>query len=165
MSDRMYDELAIERTIRDYFGVDADVSQSIVFDMPVSPMAVATLFLTSKKQLYVYISGRSRFTLGDVKKMVSKMGLKAEVYLPPKKRPYYFEEVGQAKFNEVFPGRKNISAEDIIYYRTLAPYNPALVSISEVKDGHIYKYDSDSRTKWRVATKFSYRRIKTRLNM
>lgn len=161
----MYDELAIERAIKEYFGVDADISQAIVFQAPVGPMTVATLFLTSKKQLYVYISGQSRLVLGDVKKIVSKMGLKADVYMPPKGNSRYFDSIGQAKFHEVFPGRKNISAEDIIFYRTLAPYNPALVSISEVKDGHIYQYDSDSNTGWRVAVKFSYRRIRTSLNM
>jgi hypothetical protein len=89
------------------------------------------------------------------------MGLKADIYLPPKGRPNYFDEVGQSKFHEVFPGRKNINDEDIMFYRTLASYNPALVLISEVKDGHIYQYDSDSTTNWRVAAKFAYRRIKT----
>jgi hypothetical protein len=33
--------------------------------------------------------------------------------------------------------------------------------ISEVKDGHVYQYDSDTRGGWRVAAKFAYRRIKT----
>ena len=62
---------------------------------------------------------------------------------------------------EVFPGRTRVSDEDIIFYRTLAPYNPALVMISEVKSGEIYQFDSDFRGNWRVATKFTYRRIRT----
>ena len=165
MSDKMYDEIAMERAIKDYFGVDVDIRQAITYKMPISPTAEATLFLTSKKQLYVYISGKSKLVLGDIKKIVSKMGLKADTYIPPKGRPQYFDEVGQKKFHEVFPGRKNINAEDIIFYRTLTPYNPALVLISEVKDGHVYQYDSDSNTSWRVAVKFSYRRIRTSLNM
>lgn len=161
----MYDELAIERAIKEYFGVDADIRQAIVFKIPVSPTAEATLFLNSRKQLFLYITGKSRLVLSDVKKIVSKMGLKADIYIPPKGRPQYFDEVGRAKFHEVFPGRKNISPEDIIFYRTLTPYNPALIIISEVKDGHVYQYDSDSNTGWRVAVKFTYRRIKTSLNM
>lgn len=165
MSEQMYDELAMERAIKDYFAVDADIRQAIVFRVPVSATAEATLFLNQKKQLYLYITGHSRLTLGDIKKLVSKMGLKADMYLPPKNRPQYFDEVGRYKFHEVFPGRKNISAEDIIFYKTLAPYNPALILISEVKDGHVYQYDSDSNTGWRVAAKFAYRRIKTSLNM
>lgn len=161
MRDRMYGELALERAIKEYFGVDIDVRQAIVFQVPVSQTTEATLFLTTKKQLYLYISGQSRLLLGDIKKLVSRMGLKAEIYLPPKGHPFYFNEIGRKKFYEVFPGRKHISDEDIIFYRTLAPYNPALVLISEVKDGHVYQFDSDSNTNWRVAAKFAYRRIKT----
>ena len=161
MSDRTYEEISVERAIKERFGVDADIRQAIVFRVPVGPMAEATLFLTSKKQLFLYINGNSKLLFSDIKKIVFSMGLKAETYLPPKNRPDYFNEVGRAKFCEVFPGRKNISDEDIIFYRTLAPYNPALVLISEVKDGHIYRYDSDSNTKWRAAARFAYRRIKT----
>lgn len=161
MSDKMYDELALERIIKAQFGVDADVRQTIVSHSPVSRTAEATLFLTSKKQLYVYIQGQTKFLLGDIKKIVAHMGLKAEVYLPPKGRPQYFDEVGRTKFREVFPGRANISESDIIFYRTLAPYNPALVLISEVKNGEIYQFDTDSSGQWRVAVKFAYRRIRT----
>jgi hypothetical protein len=89
------------------------------------------------------------------------MGLKAELYFPPQGRPNYFDEIGQSKFHEVFPGRKNITESDINFYRLLAPYNPALVLISEVKNGHVYQFDSDATTGWRVAVKFAYRRIKT----
>ena len=157
----MYGELTLGRSIKEYFGVDADIRQAIVFQVPVSQTTEATLFLTTKKQLFLYITGKSKLLLGDIKKLVSKMGLKAELYLPPKGRPLYFNEIGRKKFYEVFPGRKHISDEDIIFYRTLAPYNPALVLISEIKNGHVYQFDSDATTNWRVAARFAYRRIKT----
>lgn len=157
----MYDELALERSIKEYFGVDVDISHIIVYKVPVSHTAVATLFLTTKKQLILHISGQSKLLLGDIKKLVSRMGLKSELYFPPVGRPDYFNEIGQNKFYEVFPGRKNITESDIDFYRLLASYNPALVLISEVKDGHIYQFDSDATTNWRVAAKFTYRRIKT----
>jgi hypothetical protein len=92
---------------------------------------------------------------------VARMGLKAELYFPPKGQPDYFDGIGREKFRDVFPGRSHISSDDITFYRTLAPYNPALVLIGEVKNGEIYQYDSDARGDWRVATKFTYRRIKT----
>ena len=161
MSDKMYEELALERAIQDKFGADIDLYQSIVFRIPVGHTAEATLFLTSKKQLVLYISGQSKLIFADIKKIVSRMSLKAEVYYPPKGRPNYFDEVGKQKFREVFPGRTNIHDDDIIYYRTLAPYNPALVLISEVKDGKINQFDTDSSSGWRVAKKFAYRRIRT----
>lgn len=161
MKESLYDELALERTIKQVFGVELDVRQAVASHVRVSHVAEATVFLTSKKQLYVYITAQSKLLLGDVKKIVSKMGLKAEAYVPPKGRPHYFDEVGTAKFREVFPGRAHVSEEDIIFYRTLTPYNPALILVSEVTDGHIYQFDTDASTSWRVAAKFAYRRIKT----
>jgi hypothetical protein len=161
MSDRVYDELTLEKTIRDTFGVDTDIRQTIVSKLPVSRTVKATLFLSSKKQLYLFISGESKLLLSDVVKIVSHMGLRAELYLPPKGRPQYFDEIGRRKFCDVFPGRNRVSGDDIRFYRTLAPYNPALVIISEIRNGLIYQYDSDSATSWRPAAKFTYRRIKT----
>ncbi|HRN90544.1 MAG TPA: hypothetical protein PK265_02720 [Candidatus Saccharibacteria bacterium] len=161
MSDGMFNELALERRISELFGLDVDIQQVIAEQIPVSRTSRATVFLNNKKQLYAYIEGQSRLQLGDVQKMVSRMGLKSELYLPPKSRPQYFDEIGRDKFREVFPGRSHINDSDIMYYRTLAPYNPALVLISEVKNGEIYRYDSDSSGDWRIATKFAYRRIRT----
>ncbi len=161
MSDKMYDELALERSIRGRFGVNIDVLQTVVSHSPVSHTTEATLFLTTKKQMYLYITGQSKLLLSDIKKIVSRMGLKAELYVPPKGRPDYFDEIGRDKFREVFPGRMHVSDADIIFYRTLASYNPALIKISEIKNGEVYQFDSDATGSWRLATKFAYRRIKT----
>ncbi|MEP7204565.1 MAG: hypothetical protein ABI716_00025 [Candidatus Saccharibacteria bacterium] len=161
MSDKMYDDLALERSIRGRFGVNIDVLQTIVTHSPVSHTTDATLFLTTKKQMYLYINGQSKLLLGDIKKIVSRMGLRAELYVPPKGRPDYFDEIGRDKFREVFPGRTHVGDDDIIFYRTLAAYNPALVKISEVKNGEVYQFDSDATGNWRLATKFAYRRIQT----
>lgn len=161
MNDDIYDDMALERTCKDRFGLDIDISQVIVRQADVSRSATATVFLTKKKQLFVYIHGHSRLLLSDIKKIIARMGLKAELYLPPKGQTDYFDAVGREKFREVFPGRGHINEEDIIFYKTLAPYNPALIMINEVKNGEIFQYDSDTRGEWRVAAKFAYRRIKT----
>jgi len=161
MRDEIYDDMALERVAKEYFGLEIDIAQVIVRSTSVSRTATATVFLTKKKQLLAYISGQSRLLLGDVKKIVARMGLKAELYMPPKNRPHYFDEIGREKFREVFPGRGHITDDDLIFYRTLAPYNPALVQINEVKNGEIYCYDTDAHGRWRVAAKFTYRRIKT----
>lgn len=160
MIDALYEDLALERAIKEKFGLDISLRQTIVH-VPVSHTAQARVFLTDKKQLYVYIQGQSKFLFGDIKKIVSRLGLKADLYIPPKGRPHYFDEVGRAKFHDVFPGRTQVTDEDIIFYRTLAPYNPALVLVSEVKDGILYQFDTDATGGWRVAKKFAYRRIKT----
>lgn len=161
MTNEIYDDFALERIAMEQFGVDVDINQVIVRQVEVSPTAKATVFLTKKKQLMVYVSGHSKLLFSDVKKIIVRMGLKAELYFPPKGQPDYFDRIGREKFQNVFPGRGHVSDADIIFYRTLAPYNPALVLVSEVKDGHVYQYDSDARGGWRIAAKFAYRRIKT----
>jgi len=157
----MYEEIALERLIKDKFSIDADIAQAIVFKIPVGLSAEATLYLTSKKQLYLFISSQTKILFSDVRKIVSKMGLRADTYLPPKGDVEYFNIVAKAKFKEIFPGRTNISEQDLIYYKTLAVYNPALVQISEVLKGQIYQFDSDASGNWRPSKKFSYRRLKT----
>lgn len=161
MNDEMFDDVALERLAKEKFGLDIDIDQVIVRQIMVSHTTKATVFLTKKKQLFVYIAGHSRLLFGDVKKIVSRMGLSAELYIPPKNQPDYFDMIGREKFKAVFPGRGHVSQEDIVFYRTLAPYNPAMVLISEIKHGEIFRYDSDSKGGWRVAAKFAYRRIKT----
>lgn len=157
----MYDDVALERIVQEKFGLPVDISTVIVRRVDVSRSAKATVFLTKKKQLLLYVDASSPLLLADVRKIVSRMGLKAEMYLPPKGQPHYFDEVGREKFLSVFPGRSVVTDEDIIFYRTLAPYNPALVMISEVKNGEIYQFDADARDGWRLAAKFAYRRIRT----
>ena len=160
MNDDILAEVNLESNIRAHFLADIDVDAIVANHIPVGRTAYATVFLTKRKQLYAYISSQSAFTLGDIRKVVIRMGLKADAYLPPKSRPQYFQEVGTAKFQETFPGRRVTTPQDIAFYRTLAPYNPALVLISEVVSG-IYQFDADATSSWRLATKFTYRRVQT----
>lgn len=161
MLNQWLDDIALEEAAKSGFGVSLDIDKIIVQEIDVARAVKASVYLNKKKQLYCYIHGHSKLLLGDVQKIVSRMGLKAEIYFPPKGQPQYFDDLGRDKFREVFPGRGHINDQDIAFYRTLAPYNPALVLISEVKNGAIYQYDSDARTNWRPAAKFAYRRIKT----
>lgn len=161
MNDHLYDDMTIEKIARELFALDITVGQVIIRRIDVGRGSTATVFLTNKKQLYAYIASHSKLTYGDIRKTIARMGLKAELYVPPRGQIDYFDQIGRQKFQEVFPGRRHISSDDIVFYKTLAPYNPALVLIGEVTNGEIYQYDSDSRTKWRIAVKFMYRRIKT----
>ena len=126
MSPAVYDDLALERLAKERFGMNVEVESVILRRVDVSRTAKATVFLTAKRQLLLYIEASSPLLLADVKKLVSRMGMKAEMYMPPKGQPHYFDDIGRSKFLEVFPGRSQISNEDIQFYRTLAPYNPAL---------------------------------------
>ncbi len=161
MNDQLYDDVALERQMKESFGVVTEIDSVIARHIPVGRSVDATLFLTNKKQLYLYVNGEAPLLLSDVKKIVNRVGLQAEMYLPPKGRPQYFNEIGTEKFEEIFPGRKVVNEEDVAFYKTLAPYSPALILIREVKNGIIYQYDSDATGGWRPHTKFSYRRIMT----
>lgn len=161
MNEAIYDDMALEEIAKQRFGINLEVDSVIVRHVPVSRTANATVFLTKKKQLYAYLSAQSNLTLGDVKKFIARMGLKPEQYVPPAGQPDYFDEIGREQFRAVFPGRTQVGPEDIMYYKTLAPYNPALVQISEIPSGEIRQYDTDAHGDWRVSARFAYRRIRT----
>lgn len=157
----VFDELALERLMSEQFGFSGDIQSVILANVDVSRTARATVFLTKKKQLILYLHANSPLILSDVKKIISRMGLRAELFFPPKGQPHYFHDIALNKFLNVFPGRTRATDDDLLFYKTLAPYNPALVLISEVKNGEIYQFDPDAHTQWRVGAKFAYRRIKT----
>jgi hypothetical protein len=161
MNEEIYDDATLERMAKEKFGLSLDIKQTIVRAVPVSYTSEASVFLTTKNQLFVLITGKSRLLLGDIRTLVVRMGLKAELFVPPKGEPDYFDRIGREKFMQVFPGRTPTVSDDVTFYRTLAPYNPALVQIKEIKDGAIKQFDADSSRDWRVAAEFSYRRILT----
>jgi len=161
MNPDIYDDMAVEAIASEQFGKKFDVAQVVVRGAPTSHTTNATVFLTTKNQLYALIQGRAPLTLGDVRKQIKRMGLEAEAYLPPAHQPHYFDDIAAAKFKAVYPGRHDISDADLRFYRLSAPYNPALVLIASVEDGTIKQFDTTDSSGWRTATKFAYRRIKT----
>lgn len=161
MSPEIYDDLALEQIAHEQFGVQFDIKQVIARNIPTSHTTKATVFLTTKRQLYTYVAGRAPLSLGDIRKMVKRMGLVAEAYLPPTREPRYFDGHAETKFRETFPGRTPVGDQDLHFYRLLAPYNPALVRIDEIDGGVIKQFDSSDSSNWRVAAKFAYKRIKT----
>jgi len=161
MNPEIYDDLAMEQIAKEQFGVQLDIKQVIARNIPTSHTTQATVFLTTKRQLYAYVSGRAPLNLGDVRKIVKRMGLIAEAYLPPGHEPRYFDKHAETKFRETFPGRTPVGDADLHFYRLLAPYNPALVLIAEVDGGVVKQFDSMDSSNWRTAAKFAYKKIKT----
>lgn len=150
----------IENAIDQHFDETVKIGRIILPWSPVGRTAEAAVFMTTDKRLMLYLQASSSMTLADIKKVMSRMGLKAAAFYPPKYQPDYFDIIGYQKFQEVFPGMTVRSDEDLIFYRTLAPYNPALVLISEVKQGEIYQFDPDAHSEWRVGARFAYRRVR-----
>jgi hypothetical protein len=160
MNDEIFSDMEIEDAGQKQFGLHFEITKVIVRDMPTSISSKATIFLTTKNKLYAHINGEAPLLLADIKKIVSRMGLVADSYLPPVDEPDYFDRIGREKFLEVFPSRDVVSDDDLIYYRTLAPYNPALVRIAHIKNGEILGYSLDSQD-WHRVAEYSYSKIKT----
>ena len=160
MNPDIYDDMALEAIASEHFGKKLDIQSVVVRNIPTTHTTTASVFLTTKNQLYVLIHVRAPLTLGDVRKLVKRMGLEANAYLPPAHQPNYFDDIAVQKFKAVYPGRHDISDSDLRFYRLSASYNPALVLIDAVTDGTIKQFDANDSSKWRVAAKYQYRRIK-----
>lgn len=157
--DPIFDEINLEKFIAANFGVELVIKTTIVARIPVGISATASVILTDKSQVFALIASQTPMSLGDVRKIARRMNLIVVEFLPPRAQKDYFKSVAARKFNEIFPGRKTVSDEDLAYYKTLVPYNPALVLIGEIRDGKIRQYDRDAVGDWRPAAKFSYKRI------
>jgi hypothetical protein len=161
MNSDIFDDIALERNTKEQFGVSIDIKHVIARGIPTSHTTTASVFLSTKNQLYTYISGNAPLTLGDVRTMIRRMGMTADAYLPPKKDGEYFDRVALTKFKDTFPGRTPVNDGDLRFYRLLAPYNPALVRIAGIPEGTIKRFDASDIANWRVAAKYTYTRIKT----
>lgn len=159
MNDEIADDIAVEELIKDHFGLQVDIKQMIARDIPVSHTAVASVFLTPKHQVFALIRAHSALTLGDVRKIAKRMGLDVEDYCAPGHDDGYFNAIAKEKFRQVFPGRHDIDEAELHYYRTLVPYNPALLKVSGINGGVIKQFDSHDSSEWRVAARFAYRQI------
>ena len=160
MNDNIVDEVKLEKQIKHAFGIDLEIKQFITHNMPVSSDGIGSIFITPKHQLFLYMTFHSKVKLGDVSKVVKKLNLLVERYLPPRGKNDYFNEIAREKFINVFPGRAIINSDDLSYYRTLVPYSPCLIQIAEVKNGLIKQFDVDAHTGYRPNVKFIYKLIK-----
>jgi len=155
------DKANLEKYVWTMFGLQVEVKTIIANKVPAGASSMATVFLSNRGVLYAFVATRGGQTLGDVKKILSRMNLKPDQFLPPHADKNYFLESARDKFIKVFPGRQNINEKDLGFYRTLVSYNPALVQIAEVENGVIKQYDTDAVGHWRTNVKFTYRRITT----
>ena len=158
MNDDIFGDIAIEKAVQEKFGLSIDIAEVIVRSVPVGITAQGTLFKTTASQIMLYVASQAAQVLDDVQKIVTRMNLEAEQFVPPHSEVDYFNRVGGEKFKAMFPGKRITSDEDLRYYKNIAPYNPALVKISKVK-GEVKAYDPQSRT-WHKVKDYSYSKIK-----
>jgi hypothetical protein len=158
MNDAMLDDMAIEKSCKERFGVTLDIAEAIVRGVPAGVATRATLFATTNHQVYAYIYSQSGLVLDDVRKIIARMQCEAQTFLPPYAEADYFDRIGRQKFKVMFPGKPILGEDDLRYYKNLAAYNPALVLISKVK-GEIRGFDVASKS-WRKVKDYAYSKIK-----
>lgn len=159
MDDEGLDIVDLERHIHSVFDVDIKIKTLVSDILPAGRSAEAIVFMSDKHQLYCYIDSAARLSLGDIKKIIKRMGLVPLDYLPPHGDKKYFDDIAMEKYREMFPGMRQVGSEDLLFYRTMAPYCPALIQISEVVAGIIKQYDSTAVGGWRPSIKFSYKKL------
>ncbi len=157
--NQLYNSVSLEKIASDHFGKQMVVDEVILSQKPVGRSLKATVFRTDKNQLFVYFEGETKVILGDIKKIMSYMGLSADKYLPPAGRQDYFTDIATQHFQKIFPARQLSSEQELAYYKTLVPYNPALVQIKKIKNGLIRIYDADVRGGWRNFKRYNYNKI------
>lgn len=159
MNEEIYGDIEIERACKDKFSVTVDIAEVIVRAVAVGITAQATLFKTTNGQVFLYITSQATQLLDDVQKIVTRMNLQAEQFVAPNGEAEYFDRIGRDKFKTMFPGKPIATADDLRYYKNLAPYNPALVRIAKV-NGEVRAYDPQSRT-WHKVKDYHFSKIKT----
>jgi hypothetical protein len=156
MNDEAYADAFLEKEVKARFGTTIEVRNMVVRHLPVGPAMWAHVFTAADGNLYAFILGTKTMTLGEVKRVLKRMGLRPDKFYPPYGRDNYFAKKAEAKFKETYPGKPVSSDQDLMYYKTLVPYSPAFVSILEVPDSSIRGYDADTAGGWRVVKKFDY---------
>lgn len=151
--------LEIENHVKTHFGLALELKELIADQIAVSRSAEMTVFLASDDKLYALVLAKSRLVLDDVNKMLSRAGIVPNCYFPPAGRSDYFYEIALSQFKRVYPGRPLLNERDLDFYKTLAPYNPALAQVRQIKNGRIKTFDADVKGSWRTCCKYYYSKI------
>jgi hypothetical protein len=159
MSDEIFGDIAIEKACLDRFGVKFDIADMAARSVQTGTASQGSVFKATSGQVWLYIVSQSPLLLDDVQKIVARMNVEADAYMPPHGETDYFTRIGREKFKAMFPGKPIVSDDDLRYYKKLAPYNPALVRLSKIK-GEIRAFDPQSKT-WHKVKNYAYSKIKT----
>lgn len=157
MNEEVFGDIAIEKACKERFGISMDVTEVIVRGVSAGPASQATIFKSANGQVWLLVASQSPLVLDDVQKIVNRMNLEADLYVPPHGEKDYFTRIGSEKFKAMFPGKPIQSEDDLRYYKKLAPYNPALVRLSKIK-GEIRGYEAKN---WHKIKDYNFSKIKT----
>lgn len=147
----------IQQICQEEFGVSFDVKRIIADSLLTDKGSYTTVFETTSHEIYAYCHSDNDLTQRDIKRILNRAGIKPNAYLPPAGQPHYFTHFGIAGFKTAYPGRVLQPGNDLSFYESLAPYNPALVKVSEI-GGELREYNRALNI-WQNARDFRYKQI------
>lgn len=153
-TNQNYELSRIKSICSNYFNIEPDIKELILDSAPSSNNTNTTIFETSTDEVYALCLSEKALTLADVKSIMRSMGIKADSFLAPKGDEDYFLKYGQRIYKSVFPAKKLTNEQDIEFYKTLAPYSPALIKVAKI-NGIIRKYNTNWH-QWQKALELNY---------
>lgn len=143
---------------RDKFNVEIKVENILLNSAFTGNSSYTSVFKNDRNEIFALCLCDGALTLADVNGIIKKMGMKPERVYPPGGDEQYFVYYAKKTYESVFPGRKCLAEQDAVFYKSFAPYSPALIRIKEIS-GEIKHFDT-SWNKWTSAINFSYYRVK-----
>jgi hypothetical protein len=143
MSDRDYDSLRIQETVRlcrEAFHVAMPIAEVLFDDIETGEASFCTLFRTENNHVYALFTSEKPQTFRDVKQRAKHVGLSIKGYYFPFGDQEHFNRHGYRLFQAAYPGRRQWTETEARYYRSLAAYQPALVRVEAV-NGELRRYN------------------------
>ena len=149
MSDAEYGRLKraeIEYVCNEDFRLQLHVSKVLFDNVTTEFNSYTTVFRTEDGSLYALCQGGDGMRLTDVRRIVKSMNMISDRYYAPYGSADYFDRLGMRVFKRAYPGRNSWTKDEAAYYRTLAPYSPALVKLAKV-NAEVHRYNPHAE-KW-----------------
>lgn len=129
----------IEQYCYENFSVNIRIKNIVARKLLISKDTYLIIFFSEKGSLYGLLTSQNNLDLIDIQKMIKASGIEANYFLPPKGDVNYFTNFGKKKYQIHFPAKTEINDQDIEFYQTLAPYNPALFKINKISRNIKYR--------------------------
>lgn len=160
MSDVEYNRMRkrhCETLVRDMFHLHLPVDELLFDDITTGPSSYAVLFRSGSLPYALFIDEKQRQTLGDVKAIMSHMGITPNKVLPPHADPDYFAREAKLHCDKAFPAIKITDPTTIKLHQRFVAYSPGLVRIDAVT-GPVQRYIPKT-SRWQQAFEYSFQRI------
>lgn len=135
MSDAEYGRVKraeIQHVCDEDFRLQLSVDEILFDNVTTEFNSYTTVFRTEDGSLYALCQSDDGMRLADVRRIIKSMNMISDRYYAPNGNVNYFDRLGMRVFKRAYPGRNSWTKDEAAYYRTLAPYSPALVKLAKV---------------------------------